>query len=246
MSRLVVPALIVILATACEPAAEPPPEDEGPVDTLATDTGPDSVSRWVGTGWVARTPNGRACILVPKVAVPPDDSLRIEIRRLSPRPNTLPDDLHPAFRAAQNAGGTVFPPVYDFSAYDANGEPVEQVAHFVTFAMCVRYAETDSVAFQNARLARAVGDSDSLEFLIPAAVPEECQLSCDPRDAAPGPSQASAPLRWLSGSPLTPTVAQAGAALAEFDAGLGGKGRGGSPVAAVDLNGDAGTGQETP
>ncbi|MGH7550221.1 MAG: hypothetical protein ACREK3_05630 [Gemmatimonadota bacterium] len=254
MHRLVVPALIMILATACQPAEEPPPEDEGAVDTTAMDTmamKPDSVSRWVGAGWVARTPNGRACLMVPRTAVPAGDSLRIAIRRLSPRANVLPTDLHPAFRAAQDAGRMVFPPIYDFSAYDASGDAVEQFADSVTFAMCVRYTEAESDAFQDSRLARAVDDSDSLEFLEPAAVPEECQLTCDPRRDQPASARTSAPLRWLAGSPLTATAAHAAAAQTEFWSGLGGKGRGGSPFAAVvppagDDPGLVDPGRETP
>ena len=236
MHRLAVPLILLIVA-GCP--REAPESGETPPDTTAQDSllaQPERASRWVGSGWVARTPNGRACVFVPKTAVAsvaPGDSLRIEIERISPTETTLPDPLPPAFAAAQSAGRKVFAPMYEFAAFDAQGQPVTQFKDSLTFAICVHYQEGEQDSLSEAALAHPNHQNpDELEFLVPAAVPEACQLKCPSHGSTSAQQQPASSRRQLETS-LGVTPAYATTVEETYFDGLGGKGGGTSPFAAV-------------
>ncbi|MGH7564586.1 MAG: hypothetical protein ACREK5_09220 [Gemmatimonadota bacterium] len=251
MYRFVVPALIILLAPACRPAEDAPSEDEGVVDTMAVDTlayaPADSVSQWIRAGetTAVRTRNGKACLYVPAEAADASqfgDSIRISIARVLSRPDVLPmeQDLPPAFRNAAAAGHEVFPPVYQFHAYDATGQAFtefsEEGESVIVVAMCVTGRTEKAEAFDRALLARPdPANPDFLQLFEWVEPPAECQLTCDPRGSGPPAQEAALPFgQWLAGSPLTATPAYAAQCTTCFSRGLGGGGPGNSPFAAVD------------
>ena len=198
-----------LAAQACEPTDGPSTtedHDSAPGDTSAL-LPPDSLVETIGGDWIVRAKSGKACVSVPPSAIPTSDTLDVEVRLVTPAP------VFPGV-------SEVFPPVYDFSVTDANGESA-QFADSVVFAICVNFPGPRPDGAALARLASA----DSVEILPYAEVPAACRLTCS------SPS-APASTAWLDdvfrGSPVTPTPAQA--AVTE---GLGGKGRGTSPFAGV-------------
>jgi hypothetical protein len=196
-------------ALACKPTEETPStEEETPASGDTTDlVPPDSLVETIGGDWIVRAKSGKACVSVPPSAIPPGDTLDVEVKLVTPAP------VFPGV-------SEVFPPVYDFSVTDANGESA-QFADSVIFAICVNFPGPTPAGAALARLASA----DSVELLPYAEVPAACRLTCS------SPS-APASTAWLDdlfgGSPVTPTPAHA--AVTE---GLGGKGRGTSPFAGV-------------
>ncbi|MGH7570967.1 MAG: hypothetical protein ACREMK_03875 [Gemmatimonadota bacterium] len=256
MQRFIVPALIMILATACQPGEETPSEEEGAVegtagDTMAADTmayaPADSVSQWIPAGQTTavRTPNGKACLYVTSEAADATqfgDSIRITIARVLSRPDVLPveQDLPPAFRGAAAAGHKVFPPVYQFNAYDATGqlftEFSEEGESVIVVAMCVTGRTEKAESFDRALLARPdPANPDSLQLFEWEEPPAECRLTCEPRGGGPPEQQATSPLgQWLAGSPISATPAYAAQCTTCFWRGIGGGGAGNSPFAAVD------------
>lgn len=237
MHRLAVPLMLLFLTACPQNASE---VEDARTGTTQAVTGEDSLlaqpergSMWVGSGWVARTPNGRACVFVPKTAVTgvaPGDSVRIEIERISPHERELPPSLPPAF-----AGRKVFAPMYEFTVYDSADQQVEQFADSVTFAMCVHYRESEAAAFENAALAHPDPDNpESLEILPVVDPPAACQLKCEPRGAAGPTQQVGSTSAGEAGGLLRPVPAYAAAAEETYFKGIGGKGSGTSPFAAVD------------
>ena len=198
-----------LTVVACPPAEEPPPggeEEPAPGDTTALP--PDSLVETIGGDWIVRAHSGKACVSVPPSAIPAGDTLDVEVKLVTPPP------VFPGV-------SEVFPPVYDFSVTDENGEPA-QFADSVIFAICVNFPGPRP---DGAALARKASES-AVEILPYAAVPAACRLTCS-SPAAPASSA------WLDdlfrGSPWTPTPAHAAVA----EEGLGGKGRGTSPFAGV-------------
>lgn len=202
-----------LTALACERPAEerPPPEDQEPVpgDPSALPP-PDSLVETIGGDWIVRAQSGKACVSVPPSAIPQGDTLDVQIKLVTPAP--------PSFGGASR----VFPPVYDFSVTDGNGDPT-QFADSVVFAICVNYGSEQKPP--GVTLARTTPDN-TLDVLPYADVPAACRLTC----SSPSPPASAA---WLDdlfrGSPMTPTPAHA----AVLQEGLGGKGRGTSPFAGV-------------
>ncbi len=178
---------------------------------------------------VARTPNGKACLYIPDSAVP-EGSVEVSIKRLSKSESILPSPEPPAFR-----GKDVLPPIYEFTVRDADGEVVKEFADSVTYALCVRVGEEFD---PTVRLARPHPDSpeDSLDYLQVAPVPAECRLTCETPPGSPAQQAESASRSFLGVTP-----AYASSAEEEFK-GIGGKGRGTSPIAGVR---GAATGGET-
>lgn len=217
-----------LLVVACEPAEEPPPTDEQEAveDTFAF--GPDSVVEAIGRNWIVRARSGRACVAVPHSAIPEGQEIKVEIKGISPSTAVEPPPLSPGFRKARNDGLRVHPPIYGFRVTDAGGAPA-QFADSVVFAICVNHQPGE---LEDLALARDLGTADSLiEYLPVVPVPASCRLTC-PASSEPGQTTV-----WLErlfeGSPVTPATAEA----AVEQTGLGGKGRGTSPFAAVERPG---------
>ncbi|MGH7542836.1 MAG: hypothetical protein ACREK7_02760, partial [Gemmatimonadota bacterium] len=104
---------------------------------------------------------------------------------------------------------------------------VEEFADSVTYALCVRVGETFD---PTVRLARPHPDSpeDSLDYISIEPVPDECQLKCETYPPGSPAQQTEAASKSLLGA----TPAYASSAQTEFK-GIGGKGRGTSPIAGV-------------
>lgn len=243
MHRLAVPIPILALVLAFGCARERPDEAAEIVpDTMAVPA--DSVSEWVRQGETraVRTPNGKACVYVRESAIVGlGDSVRFTIKRTSPADSLLASDpdLPPGFRAAKQAGWTVFPPIYDFRAHTAGNEEIVQFPDTLIFAMCVVYDRADSVEFRRALLARDPEDPESaLQLLAWKEPPAECDLnpSCTPRGSeSPAQQRAVSLGRWLTGSPVVATPAHAAQPCTTcLKGGIGGGGTSNSPFAAVD------------
>jgi len=199
-----------LTALACERPAEEP-EDQEPVagDTTALPP-PDSLVETIGGDWIVRAQSGKACVSVPPSAIPQGDTLDVQIKLVTPAPLEF------------GGASQVFPPVYDFSVTDENGDPT-QFADSVVFAICVNYGSEQKPP--GVTLARTTPDN-ILDVLPYADVPAACRLTC----SSPSPPASAT---WLDdlfrGSPMTPTPAHAAVA----QEGLGGKGGGTSPFAGV-------------
>lgn len=208
-------ALSLALTLACQPAEEPaegPAEEQEAVEETETAAPPDEIVGTIGGDWIVRAPSGRACVSVPPSAIPGGQTLDVEIK-------ILPPPIPPAFDQASQA----FPPVYNFSVRDQDGDPT-QFADSVVFAICVNYGSASKP--DSMRIARASSES-SLEYLREVPVPPACHLRC----GGPEPAQSAAWLEPLfGGSPFTATPASA----ALEQEGLGGKGRTTSPFAGVE------------
>jgi hypothetical protein len=234
MWRLVLAISIASLAVSCErePPADEEPDPE-PVET-ATDT-----TQWIRAGetTAVKTPDRQACLLVPAksfhAGFVEGDSARITIQRLSPTQESLPAELPTAFRAAQASGHLVFPPLYQFAAYDGADQEFSEFADSITVALCAAYRPGEAEAFQGALLARPHPDNpDSLQFFTWREPPAECDLGCEPRGSEASAQEAAVPLgRWLTGSPVSATPAQAAQTQIR---GIGSGGSGKSAFAAVD------------
>jgi hypothetical protein len=172
---------------------------------------------------VARTPNGKACLFIPDSAVP-EGPVEVSIRRLSRNESILPSPEPPAFR-----GRDVLPPMYEFTVRDADGQAIEEFADPVTYALCVMVGEDFD---PTVRLARPHPDSpeDSLDYIPLEPVPAECRLTCEPHSPGSPAQRTEAASRSLLGaSPAYASSAQ----LSTMFSGIGGKGRGTSPIAGV-------------
>lgn len=228
MWRLVLAILIVTPAVSCNGDGG----EEGGDPTAA-----DSVTQWIqaAEATAVRTPNGQACLSVSDEAFPAGfvggDSLRITIRH-PPTLDLLPPDLPSAFQAAQAAGQTVFPPLYEFAAYDGAGQEVTEFADSITVAVCAHYEPGQEASIERALLARPDPDSpETLQFFRAVDPPEACDLRCPEEEESA--RQAALPMnRWLTGSPITATPAHA--QCSTCFKGIGGGGPGKSPIAAVD------------
>lgn len=215
--------------TGCERRdAEDMEEVETTEDTMPGPPGEQVDSILGPGGGLVMTRNKKACMLVPESAIEGvADSVRITIRRsrFSSSDSTLlpPDSLPPAFRNAHNAGRRIFAPMYDFQAVALPADTaVKSFAKPIFLGLCVhgRPSELSGVS-----LAHPHPDSaETLEFFELVDLP--CELSC--RGSGAGSAHLETMERWLSGSPLTPTPAHARPA-----EGIGGKGDGPSPIAAV-------------
>lgn len=240
---------VVTLAVGCR--REPPEAEEMGPDTAAVDATAlapaDSVSQWIrqGESTYIKTPNRKACLFVPDTAlVGLGDSVRITIRRWSTGPDTLEleQDLSPAFRAAKEAGRKVFRPIYEIRAYNLSNQEFSEFADSLTVAMCVTYRETEAESFQRTLLARDPG-TDSLQLLPWREPPDECDLTCLPREGGPPAQQGAVSLgRWVTGSPVTATPAHGSQSW--LTRGLGGGSGGKSLFAAVDTKRGASQAQE--
>lgn len=248
--------LILAFPPACGREQAEEAEENGP-DSAAVDTTmigrADSVSRWVRQGETKaiKTPSRKACVYVPdRAIVGLGDSVRFTISRLSPTDSTLPGDalLSSGLRSAKDAGRTIFPPVYEFRAYNTANEEIVQFPDTLVFSICVAYDPADSTAFQRALLARdPEAPESSLQLLTWKEPPAECDFgpSCRPRGSGPPVQQGAVSLgRWLSGSPVVPTPAGAAQTCTTcLRSGIGGGGTSNSPIAAVDTVASSGVSQ---
>lgn len=212
MSRLIVAAFLM-LAVGCKERAEeglPAPAD---VDTVI---GPE--------GGEVATRDSKACILVPAQS----DSMRVTITQRRPwrgERDPVPIHLPRAFVAADSAKRRVFGPMYDFSVKDRSGEDQSwrDITSFpggISVAICIEHGDLgpDDLILAHPDPADP-GTLEDFDWETP-----QCSIRCkdDPRSARRAD-------RWLAGSPVTPGPAHANPA----EYGLGGKGPGPSPIAAV-------------
>lgn len=243
MSRLVPLAALMFLFPVL--GCNGPDDTEDPVDDPTEQAGgwADSVSKWVYAGEPTAVTNGEACLFVTAEAVNTTllgDSVRVAIAPAPAEPDTLPEELPPAFQNAAGEGRQVFPPLYRFYAYDAAGESFTEFSpegeSVVVVAMCVIGRPGDEEALERALLARPdPANPEALQYLEPEDPPAECQLTCETPGGQEAAQQAALPLaRWLAGSPLTPTPAFAIQCATCFKSGIGGGSAGNSPFAAVD------------
>jgi len=178
----------------------------------------------VGGDWVVVNASRKACVTGPPSALPNGGPVKIVIQRASPSENQLQPDpnLPRGFKKAKDTGRRVFAPMYSFSVTDFENQPL-QFADDVVFALCVNHEPGE---LEGATLARHNPDNppDSLDYLeVVTPPPGICNLNCG------GPAQSAMWMRdLLGGSLVTPTPAYA-----VEQTGLGGKGRGTSPFAAV-------------
>lgn len=246
MSRLSTLAALVFLFPVM--GCNDPPDDTDDIESDTTKTESaggwaDSVSQWVRAGETAAVTNGEACLYITSEAVNTTlrgDSVRVAIAPAPAEPDTLPEELPPAFQNAAGEGRQVFPPLYRFYAYDARGQSFTEFspegASVVVVAMCVTGRPGDEEALERALLARPDPDNpEALEYLEPQDPPAECQLTCEVPGGQEAAQQAARPLeRWLTGSPLTANPAFAAQCATCFKSGIGGGSAGNSPFAAVD------------
>jgi plastocyanin len=244
---ILISILLLTFSPGCAREQTEEAEETGP-DTAAVDTTTvaraDSVSEWVRQGdtKAIKTPSRKACVFVPdRAIVGLGDSVRFTVSRVSPTDSTLPGNslLSPGLRSAKEAGRRVFPPVYEFRAYNAANEEIVQFPDTLVFAICVAYDRADSAAFQHALLARDPQDPEnSLQLLAWKEPPAQCEFrpSCRPRGSGPPVEEGAVSLsRWLSGSPVVPTPAGAAQTCTTcLRSGIGGGGTSNSPIAAVD------------
>ncbi len=133
-------------------------------------------------GGLVQPPNGKACVEIPQGAV--RDSVRVDIRRLSPSDESLPEKLPAAFATR---GLDVRPPMYEISF-----TPREALVDSFVVGLCVLNPT------QEARIAHDRGGVlEVLDSIAP------CDLKC-PASTALGPLR-----RLIDGSPATPTPAWA-------------------------------------
>jgi len=220
--------LIALTAAGCVETTETGSLDP---DTTAADTSEmadDSLLAQVtqvvaARATVARTPNGKACVFIPDSAVP-EGPVEVSIRRLSRNESILPSPEPPAFR-----GRDVLPPMYEFTVRDAAGRAIEEFADPVTYALCVMVGEDFD---PTVRLARPHPDSpeDSLDYILLEPVPAECRLTCEPHSPGSPAQRTEAASRSLLGAS---SAYASSAQLSTMFSGIGGKGRGTSPIAGV-------------
>lgn len=210
---------MIVAAIGCPTQEEESQVEEGQPIPDTTALAPDTLER-IGAGWVVRTPDRKACVFVPRTAVPEGQELNVRIQRTSPF-DQLPGVLPPAFGNAEGGGREVFPPIVEYSVTDTNNQAA-QFADSVVFAMCFHHQPGEGEA---ARLARDDG-TGFLDELPDAPVPAACQLRCS---TYPSTESALLPDGVLEGGPWSPTPLHA----AMEQTGLGGKGLGTSPFAAV-------------